>query len=253
MSKSVHASESGLKTTSSCIINNESYDENDEFGANKASSGRAFHHNAIAALPCLETTAQCEVRKEDSHRYLLPTTVRTRSHFGSVANDIASTSLNRHDKGSEQKRDFKYAKCKVASDLCSLLTGAVPRFWHPGLRFAVVNLAHLSSKYLKFFNYTRWGAWIPTKKHSWWPMWFRRSWDNNMIIQYNCWNTIHPNNVKHLQVLWSQCYQTTHSGKEYVFWMLTDTKPKSFAPGNHLWMHPWSKNMQHKLNIEIRT
>ena len=139
-------------------MNNESYDENDEFGANKASSGRAFHHNAIAALPCLETTAQCEVSKKVSHRYLLPTTFRTRSYFGTVATDFASTSLNRHDKGSKRKGAFKYAESKVASDLCSLLTGAVPRFWHPGLSFAVVNLARLSSKYLKFFNYTRSGA-----------------------------------------------------------------------------------------------
>ena len=74
------------------------------------------------------------------------------------------------------------------------------------------------------------------------------TWSSNIIVEI----PYTQNNVKHLQVLWSQCYQTNHSGKEYVFWMLTDTKPKSFAPGNHLWMHPWSKNMQHKLNIVIR-
>ena len=89
---------------------------------------------------------------------LLPTTVRTRSHFGTVATDFASTSLNRHDKGSKRKGAFKYAVSKVASDFGSLLTGAVPRFWNPGLSFAVVNLARLSSKCLKFFNFFRSGA-----------------------------------------------------------------------------------------------
>ncbi len=158
VSKSVHISESGLKTTNSCIICNESYDENNEFGANKASSGRAFHHNAIAALPCLETTAQCEVSKKVSHRYLLPTTFPTRSHFGTVPTDFASTSLDRHHKGSKRRGALEYAVSKVAEDCGSLLTGAVPSFWLPGLGFAVFNLARLSSKCLKFFNFFRSGA-----------------------------------------------------------------------------------------------